>query len=129
MSPHLDRISVFALSSHFLNPCFSASFDVETAFSTLYRDVVMLHPRNGCCRRTLVEILDELLDLIGCTLGFASYLCKPVNAGRIIRRSILTVPSEAFVTKPVTPIFLACLCVDDLDTLLFVAYIMRESSD
>lgn len=85
----------------------------------------MLHPRNGCCRRTLVEILDELLDLIGCTLGLALHLCKPVNTGRIMRWLILTVPSEAFVTKPVTPILLACFCVEDLVTLLCLAHVMR----
>ena len=45
----------------------------------------MLDPRNGCCRRTLAKVLDELLDLIGCTLGLALYLCKAVNSGHIMK--------------------------------------------
>ena len=84
--------------------------NIETTLACLGGYVVLLHTRNRCRRGTLVQVLDELLDRIVTALCLALYLCG-FSAGTDTSVLVLTLPSGLFVTKPVTPMLLACLCV------------------
>jgi len=64
--------------------------------------------------RTAVEVLDKLVERALVTLRLACDLILCVSIEYAISYWWLTVPSELFWTKPVTPTDLACLTVNDL---------------
>jgi hypothetical protein len=58
-------------------------------------------------------VLDEFLDRIIAALCLALDL-HGVSLASKETTAVRTLPSEALVTKPVTPMLLACFCVYDL---------------
>jgi hypothetical protein len=90
----------------------STLFDIEAALAGLAVNVLVVDLRDRCRRRSLVQVLDELLDLVLAALGFSRYLQLLVSKQQLLTPK-LTEPSEALVTKPVTPMLLACFWVKD----------------
>lgn len=57
-------------------------------------------------------MLDELIDFVVIALSLALDLFC-VSSHRVSTMGVRTLPSDALVTKPVTPMLLACFCVKE----------------